>query len=263
MEATVSHPSSSYAPKAPVSRYKAAAIHLLISAAIAAVVLVLMLTLWYPRPYFEAAGASHLLFLLVGVDVVLGPLITLIIFDTKKKSLKFDLAVVALIQLSALLYGANTMFQARPAYVAYVKDHFELVSANEIHESNLAKVSRREFKAISLTGPKLVVAVSPTDARERDSVATAEQLGLGIQNFPQHYVPYVERVQDALDAAKPIAKLVKANPAAKGAVDQVLARTSSKEEDLLYLPLRSRTAHMTVLLKAKTGEIVDVLPISS
>jgi hypothetical protein len=263
MDAVISHTDSFGSERQPMSRFKAAAIHLLISAGIAGGVLILMLTLWYPKPFFQAAGASQLLYLLVGVDVVIGPLITLVIFNTKKKSLKFDLVVVAALQLCAFLYGMNILFEARPAFIVFAKDHFELVPANEIHASNLKKVTRQEFKSLPLAGPKVVVAIAPNDRSEAESVAIAEQLGLGLQNFPQHYVPYAERVQDAVAAAKPIAKLIKANPAAKTAVDQVLARTSSKEEDVLYLPLRSRTANMTVLLKAKSGEIVDVLPISS
>ena len=54
-----------------------------------------MLAVWYPQPYFAAMGGATLILLLIGVDVVIGPLITLIVFDPKKKSLRFDLAVIA------------------------------------------------------------------------------------------------------------------------------------------------------------------------
>jgi hypothetical protein len=263
MDAAIPFPTSVPTPKSTISRYKAAAIHLLISGAVAAIVIALMLGLWYPRPYFEAAGAGQLLFLLVGVDVVLGPLVTLIIFNTKKKSLKFDLAVVACLQIGALLYGANTMFQARPAYVVFVKDHFELVSANELHESNLAQVTRPEFKSVPLGGPKVVAGIMPTDPKQADSVALAEQLGLGLQNFPQHFAPYSERSKDALAKAKPLTALVKRNDRAKNAVESFIARSGKNEGELAFVPLRSRTQHMTVLLDVKTGEIVEVLAVSS
>ena len=78
-----------------LNRWKAATLHLGISAAIAATVVALMLALWYPKPYFEAMGGDTLIMILIGVDVVIGPLITLVIFDPKKKKLKFDLAVIA------------------------------------------------------------------------------------------------------------------------------------------------------------------------
>jgi hypothetical protein len=73
-----------------------------LSALIGATVVVVMLTLWYPRPYFDAMGGQALLALIVGVDVTLGPLLTLIVFNPKKQELKFDLAVIAACQLTAL-----------------------------------------------------------------------------------------------------------------------------------------------------------------
>ena len=112
-----------------------------------------MLAVWYPQPLFEAAGGSHLLFILAGVDVVLGPTITLVIFDLKKKplrTLKFDLAVIAILQLAALLYGIHLVFQARPVYVVFVKDHFSLVTAAQIDPDEFAKVTRPEFHNLPL-----------------------------------------------------------------------------------------------------------------
>jgi hypothetical protein len=66
----------------------------------------LMLAVWYPQHYFAAMGGTTLILLLIGVDVVIGPLITLIVFDPKKKSLRFDLAVIAVLQLGALSTAA-------------------------------------------------------------------------------------------------------------------------------------------------------------
>lgn len=244
-----------------ISRSKAATIHLLISAVITGFVLLLMLALWYPRPYFDAAGAGHLLFLLITVDVVIGPLITFVIFDTKKKSLKFDLAVVAGLQLAAFLYGMNIVYQARPAYVVFVKDHFEVVAANEIHESNLAKVSRLEFKSMPWIGPRIVAAIPPKNADEADSVATAEQFGLGLQIFPQHYVPYADRAKEIIKRGKPLAILYKSDQNAKGIVERVLSRIGKRETDLRFLPLRSRTSNLVVLIDANSAAIIDVLPL--
>ncbi len=76
-----------------MSRWKAAGIHLSISILIGLVVGALLFGVWYPPPFFHAAGADMLVLLLVGVDVVLGPLLTLIVFKSGKRGLKFDLAL--------------------------------------------------------------------------------------------------------------------------------------------------------------------------
>ena len=149
---------------ASLNRWKASAIHLALSAAIGATVVALMLALWYPRPYFAAMGGAMLLVLLIGVDVVIGPLITLIIFDPKKKSLRFDLAVIALLQLAALVYGCSVMFTARPVYSVFVVDRFEVIAANAIDEESREKAVP-EFRALSLAGPKVVGAREPRDPK--------------------------------------------------------------------------------------------------
>ena len=73
------------------TRWQASATHLLISVAIAAVALFVLLRVWYPPPLFTAEGGNDLLFILVAVDVVIGPLITLIVFKSGKPGLRFDL----------------------------------------------------------------------------------------------------------------------------------------------------------------------------
>ena len=100
-----------------LSRYRAASYHLIISAGIAAITLTVMLALWYPSPLFAAMGGMELIALIVGVDVAIGPLITLVIFDMRKKELLFDLAVIALLQVAALGYGVYTMSLARPVFM--------------------------------------------------------------------------------------------------------------------------------------------------
>ena len=108
-----------------------------LSALIAATVVTIMLLVWYPPPYFDAMGGQGLLKILVGVDVTLGPLLTLIIFDPRKKSLRFDLSVIAALQIAALAYGVWVMFEARPVYTAFAMDRFDIVSANQLDPSDL------------------------------------------------------------------------------------------------------------------------------
>ena len=106
---------------ASFSRWQAFLIHLGISALIAATVVALVLAVWYPPPYFAGMGGPVLLRLLIGVDVVLGPLITLIVFDPAKPRLKYDLMTIAALQVAALAYGGMVMFEARPVYNVFVK----------------------------------------------------------------------------------------------------------------------------------------------
>ena len=122
-----------------MTRWRASGLHLLFSIAIAAAVLALMLSLWYPGPLFEAAGGNDLLFILAGVNVVIGPLITLIIFRSGKWGLKFDLAVIGILQIGALIYGMRAVYLARPLFIVFVVDQFQVASALRRQRRCLAK----------------------------------------------------------------------------------------------------------------------------
>lgn len=92
-----------------MSRWKAAGIHLSANAVIGALALALIFLVWYPQPYSQAAGAGTLALLLLGVDLVLGPLLTLVVYRAGKKGLRFDLTLIVLMQLGAFAYGMHVV----------------------------------------------------------------------------------------------------------------------------------------------------------
>ena len=241
------------------SRWQAAGTHLLICVAIAAAVITVMLGVWYPAPLFEAAGGTGLLYILVGVDVILGPLLTLIVFKSGKRGMKFDLAVIGLVQIAALVYGVHIVFLARPAFIVFVKDRFELATAVELDPAELAAAKYPEFRAPGWAGPLLVAADMPSDPKERDKLIDAALAGLDLQHFPRYYVPYAERVKEVLGKAVTIARLRAAEPVTAKAVDAYLASSGIKEGDVRALMLRTRFAWVAVLIDPKTAQPVKML----
>src|ERR1700682_3387665 len=135
-----------FGPMPKVTRWQASGLHLLISIAIAAAVLALLLLVWYPGPLFEAMGGMGMLFILVGVGVGLGPTITLIIFKQGKRGLRLALAIIGTVQLAALLYGVHVMYLARPAFIAFVKDQFQVATAAELEPERLAEAKYPQFR---------------------------------------------------------------------------------------------------------------------
>jgi hypothetical protein len=243
-----------------LNRWQAAPIHLAISAIIAAAVFAAMLLLWYPKPYFYAAGGKTLLMLLIGVDVIIGPLLTLIVFDPRKKHLVYDLAVIAMLQVAALVYGAMIMFDARPVYVAFAGDRFELVEANAIDPEEAAK-AKPDFRKLPLTGPQVVGTRLPFDPKERERLGFASMFGLSIGVFPQHYVPYTAVSRDAIAGAKPLSRLRAQHADRAADIDSWIAASGRPEASMRYLPLQARHGDMTVVIDAATGELRGVLPI--
>jgi hypothetical protein len=239
-----------------MSRWKASGIHFLLSVAIAGAVLIFMLAVWYPWPLFEAAGGSVLIFILVGVDVTIGPLITLIIFKTGKKGLKFDLTTIALLQFAALAYGIHTVYLARPVYLVFTLDRFDLVAAKDLDPQDLAKVTRSEFKRPPLGRPRYIAVVPPADPNERHNVLMTALQGKDLQMYPQHYVPYEQEARNALGRAKPVSVILERSPEA---VQRYLNSAGRSQESVKFLPLRAPRKDAAVLLDAVSGMPLEII----
>ena len=184
-------------------RIRAALIHLGISAIVAGIAAAAMLGIWFPPPYVEAMGADGLILILVAVDVILGPLVTLIVFTPGKARhlLVFDLAVIAALQVAALSYGAFVISQARPVYMLFVRDRFEMTAADEIRDEELAKVRRAEFRALPHLRPRLAAAEMPTDPGEQMTLMMSAIQGVDLKTFPQLGRLRLRREMHALRAA--------------------------------------------------------------
>ena len=240
-------------------RLLAGLIHLSLSAAIATAVFLPIYFVWYPDVLYEYAGGRDLFLLIVGVDVTLGPLITTVIYVPGKWGLKFDLVVIATLQSIALAYGVYVLFESRPVNIVFAKDRFELVRAHEYPPGELEKVSSGRHGSLTWTGPRIVGAKLPTDFKERaDLMFSTIGGGPDIQLLPRYYVPYDEVRSLAKEKGELLQKLRDRNPRQKAEVDALVAGSGRKEEDLRFLPMRAGKSDLTILIDAKSGEILKI-----
>jgi hypothetical protein len=247
-----------------MSRLRAFSIHLTISASIVASVTALMLLLWYAPPFFSALGGKHVLLILLGVDVTVGPIITLIIFNPRKsrRALTFDLSVIAIMQAAALIYGLNVVFQARPVFVVFSKDSFDLVTANMLSKDDLAKAKNPQYRSLPLTGPVYVYSQMPVDIKERNEVVFGAMSGKDLPQFPQYYLPYGEHGSDAAKSARPIAELKKLNPLRSADIDHLIAASGHTDSEVGYLPLRAKFHDQAVLVEKNDGKVLAQLDVN-
>lgn len=239
-----------------MNRFRAAGVHLALSALVASAAFLLNYLVWYPDALFDQAGGRELFLLIAGVDVAIGPLLTFVVFVPGKKGLVFDIVTIAFLQASALAYGAWVLFESRPASIVFVKDRFELVRANEVDDEDLRAARPGPYAAHPWTGPRTVGARLPKDPDEQFRISMSALAGKDIQFFPRHYVAYDEVRAQVLSRAEPIARLRELNPASSAEIDRLVAKLAADEARLRFLPMRAgQYVDLTVIVDAGNGDI--------
>lgn len=238
-------------PSSLTRRLHAAAWHLAISAGVCSLTALAVLALWYPGDYRHIAGGQTILLLLAGVDVVMGPLLTLVVFDTKKKSrshLARDLLVIALLQIAAFSYGVFTAYSARPVALVFEVDRFKVVRATDVLASELANASP-PYQRLSITGPVLLSTREPADADERNNALMTSLTGFDIGQRPSFWQPYDTATPRALSKSRPVTDLIAKYPKEADATRQRLESLSLSAEEARFLPIHGHGAWV-VLMRA-------------
>ncbi len=107
-----------------ITKLKATGVHLSLSLVVFVYLAYQIYFNWYPQPYFEIDGGWQGMRLVGAVDLILGPLITFLIFDLSKsrRAIIFDLLTIATIQFGALAYGVHATYSQRPVAIVLIDE---------------------------------------------------------------------------------------------------------------------------------------------
>lgn len=235
-------------------RFKFFLNHLFISFLIALLVIVLVFFIWYPSPLAIAVGVTYIFLMLLVIDVILGPLLGLLVYKEGKKTLKFDLSVIILIQIAALCYGVFSIEQGRPAWLVYNVDRFELVRKNELVDSNIQQ-AQSEFQKPSWFKPQYVATEFAKDTQQRNDEMFAEVFsGISIAQRPERYVELTQAKTQIQQRALPLVELQQYNP--KTDVEKTLAKYPKANA---WLPLKANAVDMVVLVNKESASIIKIV----
>lgn len=245
-------------------RLGASGIHLGISLCVAVFAAALVFGLWYPYPYGEISGGRELFFLVVAVDVIMGPLITLATFNRAKprRELLIDFTVVGLLQLAALGYGLWTVFAARPVHLVFEYSRMTVVHAIDVDADLLAKAPT-SLQKLPVTGPTVIALRPFKNPAEQFDATMAALEGVSLAARSDLWQAYEPARADVLKVAKPVAELRARFSHQAAQIDWAIAATGRPVTDLRYLPLLSRKTAWTVLLDSTTAEPLGYLPLDS
>lgn len=246
-------------------RLRAGVIHLLISLLIASLAGWLVFAIWYPYPYREISGGRDLFFLVIAVDVVIGPLITLVIFNPEKtfSHLKKDLTVVGFLQLVALIYGLWTVFHARPVYMVFEYNYMTVVHAIDITPAELSSKAPDDLKSFPINGPKLL-SLRPIKGAEAVESNIQVLLNDQVKSMqPNLWQSYDLARDEIIRVSQPIKKLKDRFSEQASMIDQAVTETGLPPDRLGTLPVASRKVSWTVLIDQKSANPVGFIAINS
>lgn len=242
------------------NRYFAFAIHLFISLAIFSLFVFVLLQFWFPEPFFSASGGWQGLRIVAIIDVVLGPLLTLYLFNPAKpdKELIFDLSMVAFMQISALCWGIYTVHQQRPVAVAFLDYSFYTVPAHELTGQGFDLQELKKF------GPSLPVyvyinipATNTPEGLERFKQASIDKK-LPPIHIPDYYEPIDEHLDEIYKHNLDVNDIISNNSDMKAEIMELMKNKGETAEALLehhYIEVVSRYRKI-VLVFDNTGTII-------
>ncbi|MFT5084036.1 MAG: hypothetical protein ACI9Y1_002088 [Lentisphaeria bacterium] len=143
--------------KIPESRWAAFALHLIASFLLFLVLTAYIAYFWFPDPFMPAGGWEGLK-IIFAVDMVIGPTLTLIVYNVKKKNIAFDLSVIAAFQMVCLIAGMAQVHKERIVLQVFTEKGLHLISARQLADNSIPLRLAHSFpgsspKALALNLP--------------------------------------------------------------------------------------------------------------
>ena len=238
-------------------KFKATLIHFLLSVALVALIIGSILFLFFPELFIGVTDFKEVALIIICVDLVLGPLLTFVVFNPKKtkKSLYLDFSVIAAIQISAVLYGAFSLFQIHPVYVTFNIDRFTIVTAKDAEPE---KALVKEYKISKFDAGKLAFAKMPYDLeKQNDLLLSATMGGEDLESMEEYYEPYDSNISSIM--AKSLdPQLV----LSKKESEKFKYTHKSDLNNYAFFPLNSPKKDAIIVLDKKTARPVATLNIN-
>ena len=247
-------------PQIPMTRSKLFQFRFAATAGVLLLVFGIVRILWFPGDYFAISGITKLLLVLVAVNIVIGPGLSTLLYKRGKWGLKFDLVLIACIEIAVLCWALYEIHDRRPAFAVFVVDRFEAVTRSEV---DLTALTGRGLGIRPSLRPQLVYAALPTDP-DIMSQLIDDTLFLGkkdIDRRPEFWEPYSNGIAEVKAVARPLSRFVTPQDARAVPIQNWLQKQNGQLEDFVYLPMQARAGDAIVVIDVDSGYPVEVLAI--
>ena len=242
-----------------MSRYRASFYHFLMSFVVFSGLAYLILVQWYPNFFYQIDGGWEGMRLIIAVDLVLGPLLTLVVYKAGKPGLGFDLSCIALLQISCLTAGVYIVYSERPLLLVFYEGHFYSSNADTFTRYGLEAPDPYKF------GPILPVAVvskppaNPIEGADYRRLLFQDNIPLWV--YPPTYQPLtgVEIGTEVVVAGVTETSIRERD--ISGNLDVWLAKRGGRFDDYAFVPVHSRYRDSYLGIRRSDGRFIDVVEV--
>lgn len=236
--------------------------HLGISAAVALLSTAVVFGLLYPPPYRTMLGVGTIFMLVLLVDVVCGPSLTLVLASPRKSRRErwLDFSLIGIIQLLALLYGLHSVWIGRPVVLAFEVDRLVVATANEVESSKLG-LAPPGLRRLPWWGVLKVGTRRPSNNKEMFESLELSGAGISPAHMPNWWTPWEQAQEEMKQRAHPVSDLLARRPADAGILKQAIQASGLRTEDLRYLPLTSNVTMDWIVLLDEELNLVGYAPV--
>lgn len=228
--------------------------HFSVSLLIAVIVICLVYGFWYPTPLATAVGVTHILLILLGIDLILGPVLGFIVYKEAKKTLKFDLSVIIGIQIIALIYGIYSIERTRPAWLVYYANGFELIQKNAIDNTHIEQ-ALREYQKPSWLKSQFVAIQAAQSINQHNNDLFEEVLGgISLAQKPERYLDIAQIKPQIKQNVRELSELKKYNNES-----EFKATINKYPQADAWLPLKANAQDMVVLINKEKAEVIKIV----
>ncbi len=238
--------------------------HLLASASVLTLVLGSLYLGWYRWPGWYIADARSVALMLIGIDLTLGPLLTLIVARSTKPraELARDIGIIATVQLCALIYGGVSLWMGRPLYYAFSENVLQLVQASDLSAKEL-ELARQQHAALRphwYSLPRWIWAPLPADPEAaRKIVMSAFGGGDDVIAMPRYFKRWSDGAASLRNQLKQVKDVAYFSPGQKKALAEHMRALGLDPDEANALPLTGRGSPLLVVFDPATLKVRRVM----
>ncbi len=245
-------------------RLKAFGLHLLGSASVLTLILGALYFGWYRWPGWYLTDVTQVVMVMIGVDVVIGPLLTFVIANENKprRELKRDIGLIVAVQLCALVYGSASLWNGRPLYYAFSETLLQQVQAYDIDPKEAA-LGQKQNPALAphwYSTPRWIWAPLPDDSEQSQKiVAEALTGGDDVISMPQYFKPWEKGLPSLRSQLKKVDDVTYFAKSEKARLKEKMKAAGIPTEQSNAMPLTGRGHPLLAVFDPATATITAIL----